>query len=453
MTTFIAPSGSNTSLIGLSTRHAARRQRLMTLMGDDSIALIPTSHEKIRNGDADYRFRADSSFFYLTGFAEPQALACLIPNSDAPYTLFCRQRDREREIWDGLRAGTDGAISHYGADAAYIIDEQNDWLPKLISGKKRLYIRMGQDAAFDAQVSGWLKQIASMQRHGGKPPVEIFHLDHLLDEMRLIKDPEEQDQMRQVAQISAAAHCRAMQQVRPNSMEYALEAELLYVFAQQGCQLAYNSIVGGGNNACILHYNDNNARLNDGDLVLIDAGAELNHYAADITRTFPVNGRFSPEQKALYELVLAAQLAAIDALQVGQHCKAYHEVAVKVLAQGLIELGLLQGSLDEVIESGSYRRFYMHGTGHWLGMDVHDVGSYKTADGEQWRPLQAGMVLTVEPGVYVAPDDDTVEARWRGIGIRIEDDVLITEQGPEVLTAGVPKTVAEIEQLMQEARV
>lgn len=427
---------------------ARRRARLLERMGDDAIAIIATRAEMYRNRDADYKFRADSSFYYLTGFAEPEAVAVLQTGSDQPYTLFCRERNREMEIWNGLRAGTEGAVSQYAADQAFTIEQLDEQIIALISGKKRLYVRLGQDAAFDLRVTGWLKKIAANQRQGGQGPVEIIQLDSLLDEMRLFKDTHEIDLMRRAAQISAQAHVRAMQQVKSGMMEYQLEAELLYIFAQNGCQTAYNSIVGGGANGCILHYVENNQPLKDGDLVLIDAGAELDHYAADITRTFPVNGKFLPEQKALYELVLKAQLAAIEATKPGNHYRLPHETAVRILTMGLVELGLLQGNVDELISSEAYRQFYMHGTGHWLGMDVHDVGSYKLNN--EWRPYQPGMVVTVEPGLYIAPDDDSVEARWRGIGIRIEDDVLVTESGNEVLTCDVPKTVEEIEALMQK---
>ena len=427
---------------------AHRRARLLEQMGDDAIAIIATRAEMYRNRDADYKFRADSSFYYLTGFAEPEAVAVLQTGSDQPYTLFCRERNREMEIWNGLRAGTEGALSQYAADQAFTIEQLDEQIISLLSGKKRLYVRLGQDAAFDLRVTGWLKKIAANQRQGGQGPVEIIQLDSLLDEMRLFKDTHEIDLMRRAAQISAQAHVRAMQQVKPGMMEYQLEAELLYIFAQNGCQTAYNSIVGGGANGCILHYVENNQPLKDGDLVLIDAGAELDHYAADITRTFPVNGKFSPEQKALYELVLKAQLAAIEATKPGNHYRLPHETAVQILTEGLVELGLLQGDVDELIASESYRQFYMHGTGHWLGMDVHDVGSYKLNN--EWRPYQPGMVVTVEPGLYIAPDDDSVDAHWRGIGIRIEDDVLVTESGNEVLTKDVPKTVEEIEALMQK---
>lgn len=432
-----------------------RRARLIEHMGDDAIAIIATREEMYRNRDADYKFRADSSFYYLTGFAEPEAVAVIQSNNDQPYTLFCRERNREMEIWNGLRAGVDGAVSDYAADQAFTIDQLDEQLITLLAGKKRLYVRLGQSEAFDLRVTGWLKKIAANQRQGGQPPVEIIQLDSVLDEMRLFKDEYEINLMRQAAQISAQAHIRAMQTVQPDMMEYALEAEVLYVMQKNGCQTAYNSIVGGGANGCILHYVENNQPLKDGDLVLIDAGAELDHYAADITRTFPVNGKFSPEQKALYELVLKAQLAAIDVILPGSHYRLPHEIAVSILTQGLVKLGLLKGNIDELIAAEGYRQFYMHGTGHWLGMDVHDVGSYKVAkQGNEatWRPYAAGMVVTVEPGLYIAPDDHTVEARWRGIGIRIEDDVLVTAFGNEVLTREVPKTVEEIELLMQSAQ-
>lgn len=426
---------------------AERRQRLLAHMGSDAIAIVPTSKVAMRNRDADFKFRADSSFYYLTGFAEPEAVAVLQSNSDAPYTLFCRERNREREIWDGLRAGTAGAVATFQADQAFVIDSLDKQILKLLEGKQKVFVRFGQDAEFDARLSGWLKQMAAQQRQGGQVPLEIVQLDHLLDEMRLFKGAEEVALMRKAAEISAAAHVRAMQLVKPGMMEYALEAEVLYEFQKNGCTTAYNSIVGGGANGCILHYVENNQALKDGDLVLIDAGAELDHYAADITRTFPVNGKFSPEQKALYELVLKAQLAAIDATKTGNHYRVPHETVIRILTKGLVELGLLAGEVDELIKTEQYRRFYMHGTGHWLGMDVHDVGSYKVQG--EWRSYQPGMVVTVEPGLYVAPDDDTVEARWRGIGIRIEDDVLVTETGNDVLTKDVPKTVADIEALMQ----
>ena len=434
---------------------ANRRARLIERMGSDAVAIIATREEMYRNRDADYKFRADSSFYYLTGFAEPEAVAVLSSDSQQPYTLFCRERNREMEIWNGLRAGIEGAVSDYSADQAFTIDQLDEQIIQFLSDKKRLYVRLGQSDVFDLRVIGWLKKIAANQRQGGQPPVEIIQLDAVLDEMRLFKDDFEINLMRQAAQISAQAHIRAMQTVQPDMMEYALEAEVLYVMQKNGCQTAYNSIVGGGANGCILHYVENNQPLKDGDLVLIDAGAELDHYAADITRTFPVNGKFSVEQKALYELVLKAQLAAIDAIKSGNHYRLPHDLAINILTQGLIELGLLQGDVEELIQQEKYRQFYMHGTGHWLGMDVHDVGSYKItqqSNEAEWRPYEAGMVVTVEPGLYIAPDDETVDARWRGIGVRIEDDVLVTTTGNEVLTKDVPKTVQDIEQLMQTAQ-
>ena len=434
---------------------ANRRARLIEQMGSDAVAIIATRAEMYRNRDADYKFRADSSFYYLTGFAEPEAVAVLTSSPDQSYTLFCRERNREMEIWNGLRAGIDGAVADYAADQAFTIDQLDEQIIQFLSGKKRLYVRLGHSDAFDLRVIGWLKKIAANQRQGGQPPVEIIQLDSVLDEMRLFKDDYEINLMRQAAQISAQAHVRAMQTVKPDMMEYALEAEVLYVMQKNGCQTAYNSIVGGGANGCILHYVENNQPLKDGDLVLIDAGAELDHYAADITRTFPVNGKFSVEQKALYELVLNAQLAAIEATKSGNHYRLPHETAVRILTEGLVELGLLQGNVEELIQQEKYRQFYMHGTGHWLGMDVHDVGSYKVTQQSkeaEWRPYEAGMVVTVEPGLYIAPDDETVDARWRGIGVRIEDDVLVTTTGNEVLSKDVPKTVIEIEQLMQTAQ-
>lgn len=438
--------------------YANRRARLLASMDMDSIALLPTAHEQVRNRDADFKFRADSSFYYLTGFAEPEAVLCLEKNTllrnapDQPFTLFCRERDALKEIWNGRRAGTAGAVTTYKADQAFDIQEFDTIMLQRLVGKRKIYVRLGQDAAFDAKVCTWIKTLAAQQRSGVQTPVEIVLLDPLIDDMRLFKEPYEITRMRQAAQISAAAHIRAMQTVRPNMMEYALEAELCYVFAKHGCGLAYNSIVGGGDNACILHYTENNAPLRAGDLVLIDAGAELDHYAADITRTFPVNGTFSAAQRALYQLVLEAQLAAIDAVRVGAAWDAPHEVALGVLINGLLALGLLTGTLASVLEDGSYKAFYMHRTSHWLGMDVHDVGNYRdSSDSQQARQLEAGMVLTIEPGLYVAPDNMAVDAKWRGIGIRIEDDVLVTDAGADVLSRDVPKSIADIEALMATA--
>ena len=426
-----------------------RRNLLAQHIGSNSIAIIATRAEMYRNRDADYKYRADSSFYYLTGFAEPEAVAIIETfeeGEEYSYSLFCRERNREMEIWNGYRAGIDGAIEIYDADEAYAIDLLDEEIIDKLLNKQRLYYRIGQNAEFDARVSQWIQKADAQQRRGAAAPAEVVQLDRIVDEMRLKKSAKEIELMQIASNISAEAHTRAMQSVKPEMMEYALEAELNYIFGKNGCVPAYNSIVGGGENACILHYVENNKPLKDGDLVLIDAACEYEFYASDITRTFPVNGKFSPEQKALYNIVLDAQLAAIDATRIGNHYKYPHEVAVKILTQGLVDLGLLSGNVNELVESEAFRQFFMHGTGHWLGMDVHDVGAYK--HGEDWRAYEAGMVVTVEPGLYVAPDDETVDAKWRGIGIRIEDDVLVTENGPLVLTKNVVKTVEEIEQLM-----
>lgn len=430
-----------------------RRDRLAEEMGPHSIAIIATSAVAMRNRDADYKFRADSNFFYLTGFAEPEAVAVIetFESIDEGYTysLFCRERNRDLEIWNGYRAGVDGAVDEYEADEAYAIDLLDQEIIEKLLNKQKLFYRIGQQAEFDARVSQWIAEADAQQRRGNGSPAHVIQLDRLLDEMRLHKSAKEIELMQIAANISSEAHIRAMQTVKPDMMEYALEAELNYIFGQNGCVPAYNSIVGGGANGCILHYVENNQVLKDGDLVLIDAACEYQLYASDITRTFPVNGKFSPEQKALYEVVLKAQLAAIDAVQVGNSYKEPHHVAVRILVQGLLDLGLMQGDLDQIIKSERFNQFYMHGTGHWLGMDVHDVGSYK-AEGD-WRNYEAGMVVTIEPGLYIAPDDETVDVKWRGIGIRIEDDVVATAEGPLVLTKNVVKSVADIEALMATA--
>ena len=429
-----------------------RRDRLAEEMGPHSIAIIATSPVAMRNRDADYKFRADSSFFYLTGFAEPEAVAIIetFESIDEGYTysLFCRERDREMEIWHGYRAGVDGAVEDYEADEAYAIDLLDEEIIEKLLNKQKLFYRMGQQADFDARVAKWIAEANGESRKGTSAPAQVIQLDRILDEMRLHKSTQEIELMQIASTISAQAHTRAMQAVKPGMMEYALEAELNYIFGQNGCVPSYNSIVGGGENGCILHYVENDKVLKDGDLVLIDAACEYQLYASDITRTFPVNGKFSSEQKALYDVVLKAQLAAIDAVRIGNSYKEPHRIAVRILVQGLLDLGLMQGDIEQIIESESFHQFYMHGTGHWLGMDVHDVGSYKI-EGE-WRAYEEGMTVTVEPGLYIAPDDETVDAKWRGIGIRIEDDVVVTKDGPRVLTAAVVKTVEEIEALMAQ---
>lgn len=431
-----------------------RRSILAGEIGLRSIAIIATSPVAMRNRDADYKYRADSSFFYLTGFSEPEAVAVIetfdTEEEGYSYSLFCRERNREMEIWNGYRAGIDGAMQDYDADEAYPIDLLDEGILEKLQNKDQLFYRIGHNADFDARVAKWIATASGESRRGTSAPAQVIQLDRIIDEMRLHKDDNEIELMQIASDISADAHTQAMRAVRPGMMEYALEAELNYIFGKNGGVPAYNSIVGGGENACILHYVENDKALKDGDLVLIDAAAEYQLYASDITRTFPVNGKFSPEQKALYNVVLDAQIAAINAVQIGNSYKEPHNVAVRILVQGLLDLGLMQGDIDDIIEKETFRQFYMHGTGHWLGMDVHDVGAYKV-DGE-WRPYEEGMVVTVEPGVYIAPDDETVDAKWRGIGIRIEDDVVATANGPLVLTAKVVKTVEDIEALMAKVQ-
>lgn len=413
------------------------------------VAVIPTAPERARNRDSHYPFRHDSYFYYLTGFPEPEAVLVLVAGAQPQSILFCREKNLEREIWDGYRYGPDGAREAFGFDAAYPIANLDEMMPKLLANQANLYFDLGADASWDTRVVGWLNSVRNEARSGITAPTGIRDVRALLDEMRLFKDTHELDIMRRAAQISGGAHARAMRATRPGRWEYEVEAELLHEFRRHGAQApAYTPIVAGGANACVLHYVSNNAQLQDGDLLLIDAGCELDGYAADITRTFPVSGRFSAVQKDAYELVLAAQAAALDAVRPGQHWNAPHEAALRVLVQGMLDFKLCQGSLDSVLASGDYKRFYMHRTGHWLGMDVHDAGDYKR-EGE-WRGLQAGMTLTVEPGLYVRPAEDVPENFWN-IGIRIEDDVCVTEEGCEVLTLSAPRTVAEIEALMAQA--
>lgn len=438
------------SLISL-VEFARRRDQLMRAMGNEAVAVVPAALHFRRNRDTEYRFRQDSDFYYLTGFAEPEAIVVLLPGrAEGEFVLFCRPRDREMEIWNGYRAGPEGAIKDFGADQAFNIAELDQRLPELLAGRERVYAPMGVQSGFDQRMTGWLGAVRAKTRAGIRAPSALHVLDAVLHPLRLLKSDAELAIMQRAADISAEGHRRAMAWAKPGRYEYELEAQLLHEFTQHGCAApAYGTIVGSGANACILHYGENERRMQDGDLVLIDAGGELDHYAADITRTFPVNGRFSGPQKALYEVVLAAQLAAIASVQPGASWQAPHDAAVRVLTQGLVDHGLLQGSVDGLIESNAFRRFYMHRTGHWLGMDVHDVGDYQV-DG-QWRPLQTGMVLTVEPGLYVAPDDEAVAEHWRGIGIRIEDDVAVTAQGHHVLSAKAPKTIGDIEALVGTA--
>lgn len=428
------------------TEYARRRRHLMELMGSDGIAVLPAAPERVRSRDTLYRYRPDSDFFYLTGFDEPEAVAVLIPDrAHGQFLIFCRERDREKEIWDGARSGPEGAVDRYGADDAFPIGDIDEILPGLLEESERVYYSMGVGTEFDHRLLSWINHLNS-NRQRGHAPSEIVALDHLLHEMRLFKSRAETSVMRQSAKIAVAAHRRAMAVCEPGMMEYELEAEFVHEFRRHGAECSYLPIVAGGSNACVLHYNDNRAALADGDLVLIDAGCEYQMYASDITRTFPVNGAFSEPQRDLYEVVLEANLAATDAVKPGNHWDDPHARAVKEITRGLKRLGILAGRLPTLIKEGAYREFFMHRTGHWLGMDVHDVGDYKLD--EQWRLLEPGMSMTVEPGLYIAPNNRRAAKHWRGHGIRIEDDVAVTRDGHRVLTTGLPTTIAEIERFM-----
>jgi Xaa-Pro aminopeptidase len=423
-----------------------RRERLARAAGA-GVVVVPTAPERIRNRDTHYPYRFDSHFYYLTGFTEPDAVLVLVSEKTI---LFCREKNAEREIWDGFRYGPAAARERFGFDEAHPIEELDALLPGLLENQPALFYPVGADAEWDARAMGWLNAVRAKARAGTAAPDRVQDVRSLVDEMRLVKDAQELAVMRRAARITAAAHRRAMQQARPGRNEYEIEAELLHEFRRNGAQFpAYWPIVAGGSNACVLHYVFNDAPLRDGDLLLIDAGCELDGYAADLTRTFPVNSRFSPAQRDVYEVVLAAQTAAIAAVKPGNAWNDPHDAAVRVLARGLLDLKLLAGTLDAVLEKETYKRFYMHRTGHWLGLDVHDAGEYKRAG--KWRALAPGMTLTVEPGLYIRPADD-VPAAFHNIGVRIEDDVAVTAEGCEVLTAEAPKAVVDVEALMRDAR-
>ena len=429
--------------------HGARRARLAQAM-EAGVAVIPTAPERIRNRDTHYPYRYDSHFYYLTGFPEPEAALVIVAGPRPKSLLFCRTKDPERETWDGFRYGLEAARERFGFDEAHPFEELDRRVPELLGDQPALHTPVGADPAWDARAIGWLNAVRAKVRAGVGSPERVQDVRTLVDEMRLVKDAHELDVMRRAASISADAHRRAIRAARPGRYEYELEAELLYEFRRRGAQFpAYWPIVAGGANACVLHYVSNEDVLREGDLVLVDAGCELAGYASDITRTFPVGPAFSGAQKEVYEIVLAAQAAAIGQVKAGKGWNEPHDAAVKVLAQGMVDLKLLAGPLDEVLEKETYKRFYMHRTGHWLGLDVHDAGDYKRAG--KWRSLAPGMVLTVEPGLYIRADDDIPE-RLRGIGIRIEDDALVTAAGCEIITAGAPKSVAEIESLKKDAR-
>lgn len=433
----------------IDIQHYLQRREVLSRRLKGGVAIVPTAPERMRNRDSDYPYRFDSYFYYLTGFGEPESVFVLVGGKNPRAILFCREKNPERELWDGVRCGPRAARKTYGFDETWPIETLDEKLPQLLANKDSIYYPTGMDASWDTRVIGWVNQVRGQARSGVSAPGDIRDIRVILDEMRLIKDDHEIGVMRRAAAISAAAHCRAMQATRPGRMEFEIEAELLHEFRRNGSQFpAYSSIVAGGANACILHYRENNARLKRGDILLIDAGCELDGYASDITRSFPVDGRFSKAQREIYELVLAAQAAAIASVRPGKSWQAPHDAAVRVLVRGFIKLGLCKGSVSDVIASGDYRRFYMHRTGHWLGLDVHDAGEYKQ-DGA-WKTLRPGMVLTVEPGCYIRPAPNVPKQYWN-IGIRIEDDVLVTKTGCEVITAAAPKTVAQIEALMADA--
>ena len=428
---------------------ARRRRQLIKAMGREAIAIIPAAPVHLRNNDVEHAYRQDSNFFYLTGFAEPESVAVLVPGRpQGEYLLFVRDRDPARETWDGRRAGPVGARRDYGADDAFPIGDIDDILPGLMEGRAKVYYTVGIHREFDQRVLGWVNGLRAQAKQGRHAPYEMVALEHELHEMRLFKSRAECAQMRHAAEIAARAHVRAMRACRPGRFEYEIAAEIRHEFMRARADISYLPIVGGGANGCILHYRENADELRDGELLLIDAGCEYESYASDITRTLPVNGRFTPPQRAAYDVVLEANLAAIEAVRPGASWNRPHEVAVQVLTAGMVRLGLLKGRVPSLVKSLAYRRFYMHKTGHWLGMDVHDVGDYKI--GDAWRQLEPGMVLTVEPGLYIPPGTRGIPPEFRNIGIRIEDDVLVTREGHEVLTTGVPKHAREIEQLMAD---
>ncbi len=428
---------------------ARRRRQFMRMIGKDAIAILPAAPVRHRNGDVEYAYRQDSHFHYLCGFPEPDAVAVLVPGRpQGEYLLFVREHDALRESWDGARAGTDGAVERYGADDAFPIADIDEILPGLMEARSQVYYSMGTHPDFDSHVLSWVNGLRVQARQAAGAPHEFVALRHVLDDMRLYKSRAETVSLRRAAQITVGAHRRAMRFARPGRMEYEVMAEVLHEFRSHNADISYYPIVGGGANACVMHYRDNDQPLCDGDLLLLDAGCEHELYASDITRTFPVSGRFTPPQRAIYDVVLEAQLAAIDKVRSGNHWNHPHEAAVRVITQGLVKLGLLKGKVAALIKDQEYLQFFSHRTGHWLGLDVHDVGDYKV--GGEWRVLEPGMVLTVEPGIYIRPSPRVPKEFWN-IGIRIEDEVLVTADAAEVLTAALEKTPEEIESLVRAA--
>jgi Xaa-Pro aminopeptidase len=426
---------------------AKRRRQLMRMIGRGGIGIIPASPAKLRSRDVEYPYRQDSDFYYVTGFPEPEAIAVLVPGrAQGEYILFCRDRDPQREAWDGERAGPENAVATYGADDAFPVSDIDEILPGIIEQAERVYYTMGAHPDFDTRLIGWVTALRNRGNPGTHAPDEFIALDHLLHDLRLYKGRAEVASMRRAAAVAVKAHLRAMGFCRPGLYEYEIEAEFLHEFRRHGMRPAYLPIVGSGPNSCVLHYSTNGRRMQEGDLLLVDAGCEHDCYASDVTRTYPVTGRFSSEQRAIYEIVLEAHGAALKAIAPGNHWNDPHDAAVGVVARGLRRLGLLDGTPSAIVRTGAYRQFFMHRTGHWLGMDVHDVGDYKV--GEQWRVLEPGMALTIEPGIYIPAGTRGVGRRWRGIGVRIEDDVVITREGPDVLTDALPRKPEEIEALV-----
>lgn len=428
---------------------ARRRLQLMEIAGNGSVIIVRAATAKIRNNDAGYPYRQDSDFLYLSGFSEPEAMIVLLPQEEAGHSiLFCRKRDSHREMWDGLMTGTEGAVEQFGFDEAFPISEAGQRLPGLLHDRERVYYDLGKDPDFDQLLIGWMNEFRAKTRKKFLAPDEIIALDHSLHEMRLFKSRTEISAMKKSARVAVAAHQRAMQVCKPGMNEAEIHAELLHTFTRNQCEASYIPIVGGGANACVLHYISNRDQLNDGDLLLIDAGAEYDGYASDITRTFPVNGKFSGPQRDLYQVVLAAQLKAIEEVRAGNPWEHVHETAVQVATEGMLDLGILEGSLDEALEEEHFKDYYVHNTGHWLGLDVHDVGEYEI-DGHS-RVLEPGMVLTVEPGIYIPESATSVDETWRGMGIRIEDNVAVSRDEADILSAGICKSISDIEALMQD---
>jgi len=417
------------------------------MVDDESVVIVRAAFHKVRNNDVYYPYRQDSDFLYLSGFSEPESMIVLLPGGkEGRSILFCRERDAHREMWDGQMAGTEGAVNQYGFDEAFPISEVEQRLPQMLHGRERVYCDLGKDTDFDHLLIGWMSEFRAKTRKKFHAPDEIIALSHNLHEMRLFKSRTEITAMRKSARIAARAHQRAMEVCRPGMNEAEIHAELLHTFTMNQCEASYIPIVGGGANACVLHYISNRDPLNDGDLLLIDAGAEYDGYASDITRTFPVNGKFTAAQKDLYQVVLDSQLKAIDAVRAGTPWEHVHETAVRVATEGMIDLGILKGGLEEALEEEYFKDYYVHNTGHWLGLDVHDVGEYEI-DGHS-RILEPGMVFTVEPGIYIPASATSVDEAWRGMGIRIEDNVVVTRNEADILTSDICKTTTDIEELM-----